>query len=56
MVDRNRVSGIGIAILASIGVWFATSSPVLAQDKSGFPGSFSANVSFTSEYYFRGLS
>lgn len=56
MVNRNKVSGIVITILASVGVWFATSSPILAQEKSAFPGSFSANVSFTSEYYFRGLS
>ena len=45
-----------MTILASVGVWFATSSPILAEEKSAMPGSFSANVSLTSEYYFRGLS
>lgn len=42
-------------IAATIFVLFSGFS-ASAQEKSGIPGSFSANAALTSEYYFRGLS
>ena len=42
------------AILAVCAVFVST--PSMAQDKPMIPGTFSANVALTSEYYFRGIS
>ena len=49
----NKLSlSLGIAAICAL---FAA-TPAVAQDKSPIPGSFSANVALTSEYYFRGIS
>lgn len=48
----SRVLGALVGASLAIGVAGAAS----AQDTSGIPGTFSANVGLVSEYYFRGLS
>lgn len=51
-MTKNLTSLSGLAAICTV---FAT-TPAMAQEKSGFPGTFSANVALTSEYYFRGIS
>lgn len=51
---RSYLATIGTAV--GIGALALASASTLAQEKVGIPGSFSANISLTSEYYFRGLS
>jgi uncharacterized protein (TIGR02001 family) len=51
---KKYMASIGLAF--GLGALAVSSAPAMAEEKSGFPGSFSANISLTSEYYFRGLS
>ena len=51
---KKNLAAIGVAV--GIGISALATAPTLAAEKSSLPGSFSANASFTSEYYFRGLS
>lgn len=52
MKTRNLLAAAVLASAISAAAYAA--EPVVEQD--GVPGNFSANVAFTSEYYFRGLS
>lgn len=51
---NNKLAMIGVTLV--LGMFALAAVPALAAKESGIPGSFSANVSLTSEYYFRGLS
>lgn len=51
---KNKLATIGVTL--GIGMFAFAAAPSLAAEQSATPGSFSANVSLTSEYYFRGLS
>ena len=51
---KNKLAILGATL--GIGLGALTAAPAAGEERSSFPGSFSANVSFTSEYYFRGLS
>lgn len=54
MFRCKRVKWLACAALTALTL--SVSVTATAQEKSGFPGKFSANVALASEYYFRGLS
>jgi uncharacterized protein (TIGR02001 family) len=45
-----------VAAVAVTGLVLISAAPVSAAEMAGIPGTFSANVGFVSEYYFRGIS
>lgn len=53
-MKRSCIKLCSVVVVGALAALASVSA--IASDKSGIPGSFSANVSLTSEYYFRGLS